>query len=180
MLQNRFVRHFLDGCSTRPFCHREHAAVAHITVCLDEVIVSRQNALGQHSDGGQFRELLRTLQGTLVVTVAITYKLGDIPVASSHVTYRTANNTRFIAGDAETLGKVNAEGQTKMVVTSVGTRTSRLRSRSKQPGIPQRKTPCTCRRWRRLRNSNSRQRRCVSECQSRASANTTDRQFVHR
>ena len=44
------------------------------------------------------------------MTIAIPYKLGDVPVAGSRVAYRTANTTRFIVGEAETLGKVNRRG----------------------------------------------------------------------
>ena len=132
----------------------------------------------------------------LEVNVAVTCKLWDIRVADSRETYRTANDTRFIVGEAETFGRVNPQGSDD--VTSdlkknrnfhpsnrqdyycYRMRTSSLRCRLKRPGTPQRKTPGTCHRWRRLRNSMSRQRRSVSECQSGASVNTTDRQFVHR
>ena len=37
-------------------------------------------------------------------------KLCGILVANSRVTYRAANDTRFIVGEAETLGKVNPQG----------------------------------------------------------------------
>ena len=49
-----------------------------------------------------FQRLLRTLQGALEVTVAIT-KLCCVIVANSRVTCRAANDTRFIEGEAETL-----------------------------------------------------------------------------
>ena len=81
-----------------------------VAVCLDEVLVATQHAFGQRSDGGQFQRLLRTLEGALEVTVAVTYKLCGILVASSQVTYRAPNDTRFIVGEAETLGKVNPQG----------------------------------------------------------------------
>ena len=50
---------------------------------------------------------LRTLQGAREVGVAVTCKLWDTLVVNSHVTFRTANDTRFIVSEAETRGKVN-------------------------------------------------------------------------
>ena len=151
------------------------------------MLVARQNAFGQRSDGGQFQRLLRTLQGALEVTVAVAYKLCGMLVANSG-SPSAAYDTRFIGSEGETLGKVNPQGSdevpsdhktkrnfippTDCVVTAV--------VRLKRPGTPQRKIPCTCRKWRRLRKSNSRQRRSVAKCQSRASAGTTDTQFVPR
>ena len=44
------------------------------------------------------------------MTVAVTYKLWRILVANSRVKYRTVNDTPFIVGEAETLGKVNPQG----------------------------------------------------------------------
>ena len=63
-----------------------------VAVCLDEVLVARQNALGQRSDGGQFERLLRTLQGAREVTVAVPDKLCGIFVANSRVTYRATTH----------------------------------------------------------------------------------------
>ena len=53
------------------------------------------------------------------MTVAVTNKLYGILVADSRVTDQTANNTRFIVGEAYTLGTVDAEGKTKRVGASV-------------------------------------------------------------
>ena len=105
-----------------------------VAVCLNESLVARQNAFGQRSDG----------------------KLCGILVANSPVTYRAANDTRFIVGEAETLGECRHCTHTSS------------------------KTSGTCRRLRRLRKSISRQRCSVSKCQSRASADTTDTQFAPR
>ena len=44
------------------------------------------------------------------MTVAVTFKLWGVIVVNSRVTYRTANDTRFNAGEADTLGKVNRQG----------------------------------------------------------------------
>ena len=46
----------------------------------------------------------------LEVNVAVTYGPCGILVVNSRVTFRTANDTRPIVGEAETLGKVNPQG----------------------------------------------------------------------
>ena len=44
------------------------------------------------------------------MNVVVTFKLCGILVAISWVPYIAANDTRFIAGEAEKLGKVNPQG----------------------------------------------------------------------
>ena len=147
-----------------------------VAVCLDEVLVAGQNELAQRSDGEQFQRLLRTLHGALEVTAAVSfttlwYSRRQLPCyLQSSETLKEAMTSQV------TTRQRGTSPSNRLCCHCCCTRTSRWRSRSKRHGTPQHKPPC--RRKRRLRNSNSRQRRSVSECQSRASANTTDRQFV--
>ena len=70
-----------------------------VAVCLNEVLVARQNAFGQRLDGGQFQRLF---EGALEVTVAVTFELCGVQFP---VTNTAANDTSFLVGEAETLGK---------------------------------------------------------------------------
>ena len=62
-----------------------------VAVCLNEMLVAKQNAFDQRSDGGQFQRLLCTLQGALEVTVAVSSVVFLSPTPGSPTEQRTTH-----------------------------------------------------------------------------------------
>ena len=92
------------------------------------------------------------------MTVAVTSTLWGLLVANSRVTHRTVNDTHFIVGEVERLGKSQPSRNCHCCPSS-------LRSRLKRPGTPSaQNTMHVSPMEAASRNSNSRQRRSVSEC----------------